>query len=137
MIETHTTWEETSHDCQVCGGIILHRTDYENGKKVRDCLQCRDCGTQWSLQGRILRRGWRRARRRPEPAPQPQSIKLPRWAPYVAGGFVILLVLTYTGLIGLIARFFLPLLVLITLGAFIYLLGRHYGWWERWGGGSS
>jgi hypothetical protein len=133
MIETHTSWKETSHDCQYCGGIILQRTDFEDGQKVRACLQCRDCGTQWSLHGSVLRLG----RRRPAPRPEPQRLVLPRWLPYAGGALVLVWVLMLTGLIGLVARLLIPLLILGLLGFFVYQLGLHYGWWKRPGGGPS
>ena len=130
MFETHTEWQQTSQDCQYCGGIVLKRTDFEGERKIRVCYQCRDCGTQWSLQGSVLRQGRASEALTREKEAERPLMSLPRWLTTLAGGLVLLVILFYTGLLGLLARFLLPLLVLVGTGFLVWQLGIHYGWWK-------
>jgi predicted RNA-binding Zn-ribbon protein involved in translation (DUF1610 family) len=130
MSETHTNWQETSQDCQYCGGIVLKRTDFEGERKLRVCYQCRDCGTQWSLKGSVLRQGRSRQPRTLEKDPQRPLMSLPRWLPYIAADTLLFIVMFYTGLFGLLVRFLVPLLVLVAAGLLIWQVGTHYGWWR-------
>lgn len=131
MIETKTTWEDSGYDCDHCGGQIFKRTDYEIGQRESICYQCRHCGCQWSLAGKVLRLGRRRScRSRRQPGrPESPPIKLPV-STHLLLALGVVLLLALVGLGGLAAlRFLIP----VAIGVFVFLalvrLGRKHEWW--------
>ncbi len=136
MIETNTKWEDSGFDCDHCGGEILKRTDRESGRPDFVCFQCRECGCQWNLDGRVHRVGSepqckKAARERSGGVGLPDFISewwdvLSRrlWilAAIVAGVFL----LRFGG--GVVIRYLLPL---VLIGAAVYVLAR-YGRTQEW-----
>ncbi len=127
MFETKTTWEDSGHDCEHCGGEVLRRVDTLPGGSVETLFQCRDCGCQWSEDGKWVRVGDGRfcqsAHRRQTGLTGSYSRRL-----FIALGVLLLLLAARLGGIGAL-RFLLPLALLGAVVWTIFQLGRAYHWW--------
>lgn len=130
MIETKTSWADSGFDCDHCGGRILRRTDQETGQPDRTCLQCEQCGCQWTLGRQPLRVGHRKGCRAAQSRRQLESTPLhnyDRWLLLVVGALFLFALLRFGG--GLVIRYLLPIL-LVGVAVFILLrVGRRQEWW--------
>jgi predicted RNA-binding Zn-ribbon protein involved in translation (DUF1610 family) len=137
-IETETTWQDSGFDCDHCGGEILERTDSETGRPDRTCYQCRACGCQWSLDGRVLRIGdgphCKAAAREREGAAAFDLGRLAEWANKISRHLWILLAIIAGAVLlrfggGIVLRYLLPV-ILLAVGAYLLLrYGQKQKWW--------
>ncbi len=127
MFETKTTWEDSGHDCNHCGGEVLKRTEEMPDGSTAVSLQCRECACQWALDGTWLKVGNGRACRAAhrESEREPGQISRRLLTILVVG---LLLVLARFGGIGLL-RYFIPLAILGAVAWTIHKVGREYHWW--------
>ena len=129
-IETRTSWTDSGYDCDHCGGRILKRTDYETGEPDRTCLQCEQCGCQWTLSRETLRVGHRkecRAAQRLRQSQQTPARPYDQWLLVVVAAVTLFLLLRFGG--GGLLRFLLPIALLgITLFVLVRI-GREREWW--------
>ncbi|MCP4423541.1 MAG: hypothetical protein GY803_03520 [Chloroflexi bacterium] len=127
MFETKTTWQDSGHDCEHCGGEVLKRTDGLPNGVIDVFLQCRDCGCQWAEDGEWLRVGNGRScqtahRQQTNPA---------GWASrrlFIALGVLLLLVIARLGGMGAL-RYLLPLAIAGLVAWTVMRLGREFEWW--------
>lgn len=124
-IDVQTSWKDSGYDCDHCGGRVWRRTDKETGRPTQTCLQCEECGCQWTLKGDVQRVGnsdaCRRAQRereqnRPEPFPVPPAF-------IVVGVIGVLLLLVLVGGVTAV-RFLIPLSIAVLVGWALYRYGR-------------
>jgi len=130
MIETKTSWTDSGYDCDHCGGRILKRTDYETGQPDRSCLQCEQCGCQWTLNRQPLRvghsKGCRAAQSRRQIETEPTR-NYNRWLLVGVAMLAFLLFLRFGGFT--LLRFLLPV-ALVGIAIFVLLrIGREKEWW--------
>ncbi len=127
MLETKTSWEDSGHDCDHCGGEVLRRTDYLPNGLTDVSLQCRNCGCQWAPDGTWLRVGNGRSC----PTAHQQQTDSPGWLSrrlFVGLGIILLIMMARLGGIGFL-RYLLPLAVLGLVIWTVLRLGREYHWW--------
>jgi hypothetical protein len=127
MFETKTTWEDSGHDCNHCGGEVLKRTEQLPDGRTAVSLQCRECACQWALDGAWLKvgngRACRAAHRESEGEPGQASRRL-----LTILGVGLLLVIARYGGIGLL-RYLVPLAVLGAVAWTIHKMGQEFHWW--------
>lgn len=127
MFETKTTWEDSGHDCNHCGGEVLKRTEQMPDGRTAVSLQCRECACQWALDGTWLKvgngRACRAAQRESEGNPGLASRRL-----LTIFGVGLLLVIARYGGIGLL-RYLIPLTILGFVSWTIYKSGRELHLW--------
>jgi hypothetical protein len=130
VIETRTGWEDTGYDCDHCGGRVLKRTDYETGQPDRLCLQCEQCGCQWSLNRQPLRvghrKGCRAAQRRRQIETLP-TVNYNRWLLIGVAALAFLFFLRFGGVT--LARFLLPVILIGIVFFILVRIGREREWW--------
>ncbi len=134
MIETSTTWEDSGFDCDHCGGEIAKRIDRETGQPDRICYQCRLCGCQWSLNGRVTRIGsgqYCHAAQREQSETKPLDFFLSTRVLIVLGILLLLAVVRFGGLAALVAllRFLLPVALAAVIVIYVVRYGREQEWW--------
>lgn len=133
MIETETIWEDSGFDCDHCGGVIAKRIDRESGQPDRTCLQCKQCGCQWTLAGNVERVGngpdCQAAQRDREAAPARITLSRPIWIAIGIIAFFVLLRFGGFSLLFVLLRFLVPLALVGLVLYFIARHGREQQWW--------
>ena len=129
MVDTYTKWSDSGYDCDHCGGEISKRKDYEDGRIMLICYQCKQCGCQWSEAGEVLRVGNGRycaeaQNARIKPGYSKFFSSLP--VQIILGIVVVLLFLRFGGII--LVRF-APFLFIGLIIFLIVRLGRQQEWW--------
>jgi hypothetical protein len=127
MFETTTTWEDSGHDCNHCGGEVLKRTEQMPDGTTAVSLQCRECACQWSLDGAWLKVGNGRACRAAyhEYKGEPGLLSRRLW---IILGVILLFVIARLGGFGAL-RYLIPLLILGAIAWTIHRVGREYHLW--------
>ena len=128
MVDTYTNWSDSGYDCDHCGGEISKRKDYEDGRIMLVCYQCKQCGCQWSMEGAVLRVGNGRycveaQKKRIEPS---YSHWLTSRPVQIVLGIVVILVLLRFGVV--LVRF-LPFVFIALIIFLVIRLGRQQAWW--------
>ena len=127
MFETTTTWEDSGHDCNHCGGEVLQRSAGMPDGTTAVSLQCRECGCQWSLAGEWVKVGNGRACQAAYRKSQGEPGQLSRRLLTILG-VTLLLVIARLGGIGAL-RYLVPLLVLTAVAWTTHKWGREFQWW--------
>jgi hypothetical protein len=127
MFETKTTWEDSGHDCNHCGGEVLQRTEQMPDGTTAVSLQCRECGCRWSLAGEWLQVGNGRACRAAHREQKGEPGQLSRRLLTILGVVLLLVIARYGG-IGLL-RYLIPLVILGAVAWTIHKVGREYHLW--------
>lgn len=134
MIETETIWEDSGYDCDHCGGEIAKRIDKETGRPDHVCLQCKNCGCQWTMDGEVERVGTG-----PDcPAAQgarsgdrvwPVTLSRPLWI--LIGVIALFALIRFGGfsLLFSLLRFALPIGLIAAAAIYLVRRGREQGWW--------
>ena len=133
MIETDTIWKDSGFDCDHCGGEIAKRIDRETGQPDRTCLQCKQCGCQWTLAGNVERVGngpdCQAAQRDREAAPTQFSLSRPVWIAIGILAFLVLLRFGGFSLLFALLRYLVPLGLVGLVVFYIARHGREQEWW--------
>ncbi|MEJ2747332.1 MAG: hypothetical protein P8183_05400 [Anaerolineae bacterium] len=127
MFETKTTWEDSGHDCNHCGGEVLQRTEGMPDGGTAVSLQCRECGCRWSLAGDWLRVGNGRSCRTAYREDNGEPGQLARRSLTILG-VVVLLVIARMGGIGAL-RYLVPLAILGAVAWTIHKVGQEFHLW--------
>ncbi|NJN55637.1 MAG: hypothetical protein HC804_13330 [Anaerolineae bacterium] len=126
-IDTQTSWKDSGYDCDHCGGQVWQRMDQETGRPTQTCLQCEECGCQWSLKGVVQRVGNRdvcRQAQREREAVGENHYPIPPALMLGTGALVLLLLVLVGGLTAV--RFLIPMAIAIFVGWAVvrYVLDR-------------
>ncbi len=127
MFETRTTWEDSGHDCDHCGGEVLRRTEALPNGTMDVSFQCRDCNCRWTVKGKWLQvgngRSCQTAYRQNKSEGSQYSRRL-----FMILGVALLLAAARFGGIGAL-RYLLPLAVIGLIVWTALRLGREYHLW--------
>jgi len=129
MIETRTTWEDSGHDCEHCGGVVWKRTDHLPDGGTEVSFQCRQCSCQWTQAGDWLRVGNGRHCRQAHRQFMHANVE-GLWSRrvFIALGVILLLVIVRVGGLGAL-RFLLPLFLMGFVVWTVVRLLRERKWW--------